>query len=188
MADAAVAYEKEYTVDDIYDLPEGERAELIDGRWYAMATPSRVHQRISQQLSYEVESYIRKNGGDCQVYTAPFAVFLKDDNKNYLEPDISVICDKSKLDDKGCHGSPDIVMEVLSPSTKDRDLGVKLYLYRESGVREYWAINPDLGVSTVYFFSLENENAEIINQIPFDAEASSKVFEGFSVKLSELVE
>ena len=187
MADEAIAYKSGFTVDDIYELPEGQRAELVDGKWFDMATPSRVHQRISHQLSYELESYIRKKGGDCQVYSAPFAVFLKDDGKNYLEPDISVICDSSKLDDKGCHGAPDIVMEVLSPSTKDRDLGVKLYLYRQSGVREYWAINPEIGISMIYFFSLEDEEAEIINQIPFDSEASSKVFEGFSVKLSELV-
>ncbi len=187
MADAVESINGRYTVADIYDLPDGERAEIIDGRWHAMAPPSRVHQRIVQQLSYSLESYIRGNGGDCQVYTAPFAVFLKDDDQNYLEPDISVICDKNKLDDKGCHGAPDIVMEVLSPSTRDRDLGIKLYLYRESGVREYWAINPEIGATTVYSFSLEDENAEIINQLPFDAEAASHVFEGFSVKISELL-
>lgn len=187
MADAAISYKSEFTVDDIYELPEGQRAELVDGKWFDMATPSRVHQRIVTSLSGELYDYIKKKGGDCQVYSAPFAVFLKDDGKNYLEPDISVICDKSKLSDKGCHGAPDIIMEVLSPSTKDRDLGVKLYLYRQSGVREYWAINPEIGISMIYFFSLEDEEAEIINQIPFDAEAGSKVFEGFSVKLSELV-
>ncbi|RAZ94504.1 Uma2 family endonuclease, partial [Klebsiella oxytoca] len=85
----------------IYALPDGERAELIDGQIYDMAPPSRTHQRISSYLHNEIYNHIKKNGGSCEVYAAPFAVFLNEDDTTYLEPDISVICDSSKLDERG---------------------------------------------------------------------------------------
>ncbi len=109
---------KIYTTEDIYALPEGERAELIDGRLYNMAPPSRIHQEILMELSATLRDYIRKNAGNCKVYPAPFAVFLGEDNKNYVEPDISVICDKNKLTDKGCNGAPDFVIEIVSPGSR----------------------------------------------------------------------
>ena len=99
----ALQQERTYTVKDIYGLPDGERAELIDGRIYMMAPPSRMHQRISHVLEWTIENYIRDKGGACEVYSAPFAVFLSGDDANYVEPDISVICDRDKLDDKGCN-------------------------------------------------------------------------------------
>ena len=83
-----------------------------------------------------------KKKGECEVYAAPFAVFLNKDDHNYIEPDISVICDKNKLDDRGCNGSPDWVIEITSPSDPQRDYGIKLFKYRTAGVREYWIINP----------------------------------------------
>ena len=110
-----------YTIDDIYALPEGERAELIDGKIYYMAPPSRTHQRISGRLYQTIANYIDSKNGQCEVLAAPFAVFLNNDDINYLEPDISVICDLSKLDDKGCHGAPDWVIEIVSPSSKPID-------------------------------------------------------------------
>ncbi len=92
--------EKIYTIDDIYALPEGERAELIDGKIYYMAPPSRTHQRISGKLYQIIANYIDSKGGKYEIYAAPFAVFLNKDDINYIEPDISVICDLSKIDDK----------------------------------------------------------------------------------------
>ena len=102
--DAMDALRKEeiYTIEDIFALPDGERAELIDGKIYYMAPPTWKHQRISGYLHNQIYNYIRSNNGQCEVLAAPFAVFLKDDDINYLEPDISVICDKSKLNDHGC--------------------------------------------------------------------------------------
>ena len=91
-----------YTIEDIYALPDGQRAELIDGQLYDMAPPSRIHQKISTQLVSCINHYISEHHGNCEVYAAPFAVFLNKDNKNYVEPDVSVICDPDKLDDKGC--------------------------------------------------------------------------------------
>ena len=105
------------TIDDIYALPEGERAELINGELYMMAPPGRMHQRISTRLSSVIDQYISDHSGSCEVYSAPFAVFLNADDKNYVEPDISVICDKDKLTDKGCNGAPDWIIEIVSPAS-----------------------------------------------------------------------
>ena len=91
-----------YTVDDILALPEGQRAELINGKWYDMASPTYEHQWISSVISNKLFSFIEEKGGNCKVISAPFAVFLNNDNKNYFEPDISVICDPSKLSKRGC--------------------------------------------------------------------------------------
>jgi len=105
-----------YTVEDIYTLPEGQRAELIDGQIYDMAPPNRTHQRIVSQLTKIIGQYIDRKQGSCEVYPAPFAVFLNKDSKNYVEPDISVICDKEKLDDRGCNGAPDwIILNTALP-------------------------------------------------------------------------
>ena len=90
-----------YTIEDIYALPEGERAELIDGQIYYMAPPSRKHQDISGELYADIKSYIRSHGGNCKVYAAPFAVYLDEATNTYVEPDISVICNPDKLDDRG---------------------------------------------------------------------------------------
>ena len=100
----AVRKEESYTIKDIYDLPDGERAELIDGQIYYMAPPSTKHQRLLNFISTEINLYIRNNNGECEVFPAPFAVFLNENDKNYVEPDISVICDKDKITDKGCNG------------------------------------------------------------------------------------
>ena len=95
---------QDYTIDDIYTLPDGQRAELIDGEMYMMAPPKRVHQRLIHQLEKRIGNYIDANGGDCEVYPAPFAVFLNADDKNYVEPDISIVCDKDKLNEYGLQG------------------------------------------------------------------------------------
>ncbi len=94
-----------YTIEDIYALPEGTRAELIDGQIYYMAPPTRKHQKILLSLSRSIADYIDRKGGSCEVDIAPFAVFLNANDKNYVEPDISVICDRDKLNDKGCVGA-----------------------------------------------------------------------------------
>lgn len=102
----ALRKEEICTIEDIYTLPEGERAELIDGRIYYMAPPSTIHQRILNYISTEINLYIRNNNGTCEVFPLPFAVFLNKDDENYVEPDISVICDKDKITEKGCYGAP----------------------------------------------------------------------------------
>ncbi len=179
----ALQQEKIYTIEDIYALPDGQRAELIDGRIYNMAPPARIHQKLITELVSALHQHIRNNNGDCEVYPAPFAVFLNADDKNYVEPDISVICDKSKLIEKGCNGAPDLIMEVVSPSTQQMDYGIKLFKYRTAGVREYWIINPVTRIVNVY--DLENE--ERTCQYSFNDEISVCIFNGLSIQLSELL-
>lgn len=148
--------EKTYTIDDIYALPDDQHAELFDGRIYYMAPPSRTHQKISGYLYNEIYNYIKNNHGHCEVLAAPFAVFLnKEDNKNYLEPDISVICDLNKLDENGCHGAPDWIIEIVSPSSRPRDYIKKMIKYNMAGVREYWIVDPEKRITTVYQFEKE---------------------------------
>ena len=141
-----------YTSEDYWNLPEGERAELIDGQFYAMAPPSRIHQKLISQFTKTIGSYIDSHGGDCEVYPSPFAVNLDAEDKNWVEPDISVICDKNKLTDRGCTGAPDLIIEVVSPSTQGHDYLKKLLLYQKSGVREYWIVNPATENVVVYKF------------------------------------
>ena len=152
----ALAQEKFYTIDDIYALPNGERAELIDGQIYYMAPPTRKHQQIAGELFAIIREYIRKHNGSCEVDIAPFAVFLNEDNRNYVEPDISVICDPGKLTDKGCSGAPDWIIEIVSPGTRRMDYFTKLFKYRTAGVHEYWIVDPDKKRITVYDFEEED--------------------------------
>ena len=144
--------EQIYTIDDIYNIPDGERAELIDGQIYYMAPPSRNHQRIAGELFASIREYIKNNNGSCEVDIAPFAVFLNEDAKNYVEPDISVICDKTKLTDNGCVGAPDWIIEIVSPSSRQMDYNTKLFKYRTAGVMEYWIVDPAKNRITVYNF------------------------------------
>ncbi len=141
---------KGYTIADIEALPDGERAELIDGEMFMMATPMTVHQRILVKLILKIGSYIEQNKGNCELLPAPFGVFIKKDDRNYVEPDISVICHGDSLDEKGCHGAPDWVIEIVSPSSRKMDYVRKTKLYQETGVREYWIVDPNKEMVTVY--------------------------------------
>lgn len=156
----ALAQERIYTIEDIYALPDGERAELIDGNIYYMAPPSTKHQRIIGKLFNIISNYISSKGGDCEPFIAPFAVFLNENDKTYVEPDISVICDRNKLTDKGCNGAPDWIIEIVSPSSKRMDYMTKLFKYRSSGVREYWIVDPDKNRIMVYYFEAEEDSME----------------------------
>ncbi len=151
----ALPQERIYTVEDIYALPEGQRAELIDGQIYMMAPPNTNHQRLSYAIARKISNYIDKKNGECEVFLAPFAVFLNKDDRNYVEPDISVICDKNKLDERGCNGAPDWIIEITSPSNPQNDYGIKLFKYRTAGVREYWIVNPQK--NSVMVYDLEND-------------------------------
>lgn len=174
----ALRKEDVYTIDDIYALPDGERAELIDGKIYYMSPPTWKHQRISGRLYQSIANYIDSKNGQCEVLAAPFAVFLNDDDINYLEPDISVICDRSKLDEKGCHGAPDWVIEIVSPSSKPRDYMTKLFKYRISGVREYWIVDPDKQITMVYGFEKNT-----VEQYNFGEDVPSGIYDGFTIKV-----
>ena len=140
-----------YTEDDYYNLPENVRAELIDGQFYDMAAPSRIHQEILSSLHLEIGNYLRSKKGSCKIYPAPFSVKLFDNRKTVVEPDISVICDPNKLTDQGCSGAPDWIIEIVSPSTSSHDYVRKLNLYMDAGVREYWIVDPVQRHIVVYY-------------------------------------
>lgn len=173
--------EKLYTTADIYELPEGQRAELIDGQIYYMAPPSRRHQKISMELSATIRDYIRSHNGACEVYTAPFAVFLNEDDRNYVEPDISVICDPEKLTDRGCTGAPDWIIEIVSPSSRRMDYFVKLFKYRSSGVREYWIVDPDKKQIIAYDFINDD-----MNQYTFADSVKVGIYEDLVIDFAEI--
>lgn len=145
-----------YTVKDIYALPDGVRAELLDGEIFDMAPPNRSHQKLVMELSFLISSYIRERDGACEVYAAPFAVFLNADEKTYVEPDISVICSQDKLTDRGCNGAPDWIIEIVSPGSRQMDYYRKLFRYRTAGVREYWIVDAQKERITVYKFETDS--------------------------------
>lgn len=172
-----------YTIADIYTLPEGKRAELIDGRIYDMAPPSRIHQKLVSQFTKILGQHIEKNNGSCEVYPAPFAVFLNKDDKTYVEPDISVICDKNKLDDRGCNGAPDFIIEVVSPSSRKMDYSTKNTLYSDTGVREYWIVDPEKQRTTIYRY--EEDAAPTV--LPFDQTITVGIYGDLNINIAELL-
>lgn len=150
----ALAHTNNYTEEDYYKLPENVRAELIDGEFYYMSAPSRIHQKILMALAKIIANYIDSKEGSCEVYPAPFAVKLfEDDSKIIVEPDISVICDPDKLTDRGCTGAPDWIIEIVSPGNSGHDYIYKLNLYAEAGVKEYWIVDPHSKKILVYDLS-----------------------------------
>ena len=157
----ALAHANIYTEEDYYNLPENVRAELIDGQIYYMAAPSRIHQKILMFLSKTIANYIDSKDGSCEVYPAPFAVKLfEDDDKTVVEPDISVICDPNKLTERGCTGAPDWIVEIVSPSTSSHDYIRKLNLYAKAGGKEYWIIDPRTEKVFVYHLNQADVNAD----------------------------
>lgn len=144
-----------------------------------LATPSRTHQRLSGFLSRKIGNYIESKNGECEVYAAPFAVFLNSDDSNYVEPDISVVCDPSKLDEKGCHGAPDWIIEIVSPTSRQMDYYKKLFKYRTAGVREYWIIDPAKELIMEYRFE-----SETMEQYSFGEDISVGIYDDFSIRIS----
>ncbi len=174
----ALRKEEIYTIDDIYALPDGERAELIDGKIYYMAPPNTKHQRLVHFFDREIGNYIQNHKGECEVFPTPFAVFLSENNENYVEPDISIICDKSKITDKGCDGAPDWIIEIVSTGSKSIDYFTKLFKYRTAGVREYWIVDPMKELVMVYRFE-----KEVMEQYSFGEDVPVGIYEEFNIKV-----
>lgn len=175
--------ERIYTAEDYWNLPEGERAELIKGQLIAMAPPSLKHQMISFALARKLADYIESKAGDCKVIPAPFAVNLTADDATYVEPDISVVCDKSKLTERECMGAPDFVVEVVSPSSRKHDYSTKNTLYSDSGVREYWIVDPEKERTTVYRY--EEDNAPMI--VPFTQAITVGIYGDLEIVISDIL-
>ena len=173
-----------YTSEDYWNLPEGERAELIDGKFYDMAPPSRIHQKLVFTISRIIGNYIADHHGSCEVYPAPFAVNLDADDRDWVEPDISVICDPNKLTDRGCSGAPDLIFEIVSPSSRKLDYGIKNGIYSQSGVREYWIVDPAKERVTVYHY--EDDAAPVIYSFAQDIPVG--IYPGLTIKINDLLE
>lgn len=149
------AQEKRCTYADMLEWDDTVRYELYDGEPVALASPSRTHQRISMDLSRQLSTYLL--GKSCEVYHAPFDVRLFEQEgdppenvDDVVQPDIFVVCDKSKIDERGCKGAPDLVIEILSPSTQLLDRTKKYWMYQKAGVKEYWVVNPWQRVVSVH--------------------------------------
>ena len=184
----ALAQERQtYTFADVLTWEEQERIELIDGYPVMMAPPKRTHQRAVSELNRQIGNFLQ--GKNCEVYPAPFGVrlFEKDgdsaeDVDTLVEPDITVVCDQNKLDDLGCKGAPDLVMEVLSPSSQRHDRYTKFKLYQRAGVREYWLVDPD--ARSVQVFLLEDGRYSAMDYGEEGDSVRVNVLEGCTIDLS----
>lgn len=172
-----------YTAEDYWNLPEGERAELIDGKLYNMAPPSRIHQEIVSGLTRIVGNYIADHHGNCRVYPAPFAINLDADDKDWVEPDVSVICDPNKLTDRGCIGAPDLIIEIVSPASRKTDYIKKNALYLDSGVKEYWIVDPMRKSTLVYCY--EEDATPVF--YPFDHAITVGIYPDLTITIADLL-
>ncbi|HAB94218.1 MAG TPA: DNA-binding protein [Lachnospiraceae bacterium] len=142
----------EYTLDDYYALPDERRVELIDGVFYDMSAPAVIHQKILGELHLLFRECTDAHEGECEVYLSPCDVRLDMDNKTMVQPDLLVICGPYDLGAKRFEGAPDLALEILSPSTRSKDMLLKLYKYQNAGVKEYWIVDPDHETVMVYDF------------------------------------
>lgn len=165
----------EYTVQDYCALPDDIRVELIDGVIYYMGAPSCIHQLTVGEIFRQIANFIHDNNGDCYPLLSPLDVQLNQDNKNMLQPDVGIVCDKELIKNQtNVYGAPDFVVEVISPSSKKRDYTIKLAKYQNAGVREYWIVDPYRKTVLVYFF--ENDVNPTI--YPLDSTISVNIYNG----------
>ena len=163
-----------YTAEEFFKLTpenESERYELINGEIFAQSAPSTIHQTLVMRISSKIDNFIMSNKGKCKVLISPFDVVL--DDENVVQPDVLVICKDDKLDNKRCNGAPDLIIEVTS-SNYGRDYIDKLDIYRKSGVREYWIVDPLYERVMVYFFEMSNSP----NIYTFDSEVPVGIYDG----------
>lgn len=142
----------QYTIEDVEALPEEQRVELIDGVIYDLAAPSVVHQVILMELAFSFRTQIEACGRDCLVLFAPTDVQIAKDLFTMVQPDLMIVCDREVLTRRRVVGAPDLLVEILSPSTKALDHEIKWKKYKETGVREYWIVDPDKRKIYVYTF------------------------------------
>ncbi|GHV92056.1 hypothetical protein AGMMS50268_25590 [Spirochaetia bacterium] len=189
MSSSALDYnlyeDQHYTYADMLEWDEDLRAEIIDGEVYLMSPPARFHQEINSELHGQLWAFLK--GKPCKLYPVPFGVrlFPKEDlsDDTVVEPDIVVVCDHSKLDDRGCKGAPDLVIEILSPSNTQRDRIVKFRKYLAAGVREYWIVDPNQKTVEIHILKA----GQYVTTV-YDAteEAPVSVLPGCKIKLQDV--
>ena len=137
------------TLEDYYALPDDRRAELIDGYFYDMVSPTKEHQTILMQIALQLSPAVDAHPA-CRLYVAPLDVCLDNDDDTMVQPDIFIVCNKEDRDERRVNGAPDFIVEILSPSSRYHDMFRKLNKYRLAGVREYWIVDPKSRRVTVY--------------------------------------
>ncbi len=179
--------ERKYTYQDYLNWPDAERWELIDGVPHAMSpAPSRKHQIVSRELLTEFSIYLRDKS--CEVYAAPFDVRLFVENKtdatieNVVQPDMTIVCNPEKLDERGCKGTPDLIVEILSPATAKYDKWLKYKLYERAGVREYWIVDPANETLDVFILN-DNGKYELAGSFGKEDEVKVGIFEELTINL-----
>lgn len=183
----------EFTSQDYWALPDGVRAELVDGKLYDMTPPSWMHQKIALGIAHAMMGHIERCGGECQVAMAPIAVNLDADDTTWVEPDVVVVCDPSKISERGVEGPPDMVVEVVSPSSVTMDYFVKAGRYERAGVREYWIVDPSTSRVVAYRYGRrgpaehpETDSPQLALH-PFSAPVPVGVLEGLSITVQDLL-
>ena len=172
-----------FTSEDYWNLPEGSRAELIGGTLYSMAPPSWEHQRLADGIVATLRSHIEAEGAPCKACSSPLAVNLFGDESTWVEPDVLVVCDPSKIGERGVVGAPDFIAEIVSPSSRRMDYYTKLDLYERAGVREYWIVDPKHRRTTVYRF--DRDGIPMI--YPFDMPVPLGLAEGLVIEVGSLL-
>ena len=179
---------KTYTFADYLKWPFDERVELIKGKIFPMSGPGTSHQRVSQRLSAKLYNFLENKS--CEVFTAPFDIRWprrsKEDKEilTVLQPDICVICDPSKIDEWGCIGDPDIVVEILSPGNNQKELKNKYEVYEEAGVLEYWIIHPEEKTFMKYSLNVDGK-FQLSHLLTLGDEITSPILPDFTLSLDE---
>lgn len=181
-----------FTYGDYKNFPDDERWEIIDGVPYNMSpAPSRIHQKLSGNIFTAFSVYLK--GKTCDVYHPPFDVRIPDTDENdddietTVQPDMTVVCDPNKLDSKGCKGAPDLIVEIISPSTGRKDLKEKFYRYERAGVKYYWLVYPDEQVVVIYTLNDEGTYGRPDAYAETDI-INVSLFEDLQIDLSDIFE
>lgn len=181
-----------YTYADYLNWSSEDRWELIYGIPYNMSpAPTRRHQEIVGEMHRQIANYLKNK--ECNVYITPFDVRLSEDYSDtnvidtVVQPDLSIFCDLKKLDDKGGIGAPDWIIEVLSPSTKDKDINTKLLLYQKYGVQEYWIVDPDKNIVYTYTLDKAGKYPEVKENRDKEQSISPSIFKDFKISLKEIL-
>lgn len=154
----------EYTLEDYLALPEERRVEMIDGVFYDMASPSYLHQQILVEIAFRLREQIEKCPHECFLFIAPSDVQLDRDDRTIVQPDIYIVCGRDKLTAARLFGAPDFAIEILSPSTRRKDIFTKGNKYLNAGVREYWLVDPD----KKQIIQIDYEHGQAIQFYTFD--------------------
>lgn len=186
VSDPIIKKQGEYTLEDYNALPDEKRVELIDGVFFEMNSPKVVHQDIASIVHVAIYNFIRKNKGKCKVFEAAVDVQLDCDNKTMVQPDVFIVCDRDKIKDFGIFGAPDFILEILSDSTRRKDMTIKLAKYENAGVKEYWILDPVKKVLIIYPFLQEGWIPIVL---PLEGTAPVYLFDGeLEIDLDEIME